>query len=89
VCRGFAAFGRGAYAAAVDELFAVRTVAHTFGGSVAQRDVLELTLLEAALRGKQFALARGLARARQARKPNSPAPARVLSSLYTARSGAA
>jgi hypothetical protein len=40
-------------------------------GSAAQRDILELTLIEAALRDGQRSLARGLLEPRLARKPAS------------------
>jgi hypothetical protein len=40
----------GRYGSAVDQLLAVRDVAHRFGGSHAQRDFINLTLVEAALR---------------------------------------
>jgi hypothetical protein len=50
----------------------VRPVAHRFGGSHAQRDVLDLTLLESARRSGDAALARALAAERVARKPESP-----------------
>jgi tetratricopeptide (TPR) repeat protein len=56
--RALQAFGRGRYAEAIGHLEPVRDVAHRFGGSHAQRDVLSLTLIEAALRGGQPALAR-------------------------------
>ena len=38
----------------------VREFAHRFGGSHAQRDLLDLTLIEAALRSGQAALAKAL-----------------------------
>jgi hypothetical protein len=41
-------------------------------GSHAQRDVLELTLVEAAVRDGQLGLARGVLEARLRRKPASP-----------------
>jgi hypothetical protein len=69
VCRGFAAFGAGDYPAAVDALFAVRPLAHRFGGSHAQRDVIDFTLAVAAERAGQRELARTLLDARRARKP--------------------
>jgi tetratricopeptide (TPR) repeat protein len=81
-CRGFAAFAAGDYPRAIEELFAVRTIAARFGGSHAQRDILDLTLIEAALRDKQFALARSLASARAERKPESPGPFRALARGY-------
>lgn len=68
----FNAFGRGDYATAVNELLPVRPYANRFGGSHAQRDVLSLTLIEAALRDGQTSLARGLAAERTTLKPDSP-----------------
>jgi len=47
---GIQAFGRGAYGEAVDLLQPVPAKAHRFGGSNAQRDVIRLTLIEAARR---------------------------------------
>jgi tetratricopeptide (TPR) repeat protein len=72
VCRALNAFGRGDYEMAVDLLLPVRPIAHRFGGSHAQRDVLSLTLLEAAIRGGQGRLARALAAERTELKPASP-----------------
>jgi hypothetical protein len=72
LCAAFAAFADGDYARATDGLFAVRPYANLFGGSHAQRDLIEATLLEAAIRGKQLSLARGLAEARKVKKPHSP-----------------
>ncbi len=46
---------------AVRLLRPIRNIAHRFGGSHAQRDVLDLTLIEAALRSGQKALAAALA----------------------------
>ena len=48
LARALAAFGRQDYAATVELLTPIRANAHRFGGSHAQRDVLHLTLLEAA-----------------------------------------
>jgi hypothetical protein len=70
--RAIAAFGRGDYQTAIDLLEPLRLVAHRFGGSHAQRDVLGLTLVEAALRGGQARLARALAAERMNVKPSSP-----------------
>jgi tetratricopeptide (TPR) repeat protein len=70
--RAIVAFGRGDYATAIDLLEPLRLVAHRFGGSHAQRDVLGLTLVEAALRGGQARLARALAAERMNLKPSSP-----------------
>jgi len=72
VCRAIQAFARGNYPAAIEELMPVRQIAHRFGGSHAQRDVLSLTLIEAALRAKDAKLARALASERTELKPTSP-----------------
>jgi tetratricopeptide (TPR) repeat protein len=72
VARAIEAFGRGDYATTVDLLRRVRLVAHRFGGSHAQRDMLDLTMIEAALRDGQSDLADAFANERLARKPDSP-----------------
>jgi tetratricopeptide (TPR) repeat protein len=72
VARALVAFGEQRYAAAVDDLLLVRAHANRFGGSHAQRDVVHLTLIEAALRGGNFRLARALAAERTDVKPRSP-----------------
>jgi tetratricopeptide (TPR) repeat protein len=53
VCRGIRAFGQGRYGDAVTLIEPVRDIAHRFGGSHAQRDLLTLTLIEASIRGGQ------------------------------------
>lgn len=70
--EGFVAFADGRYAAAVDALHPVRFVAHQFGGSHAQRDVIDWTLTEAAIRAGHREVARALAHERAALKPHSP-----------------
>jgi tetratricopeptide (TPR) repeat protein len=60
VCRSLAHFGEGRYEQAVAELMPVRTRVHEFGGSHAQRDAVERTLLEAAIRAGQLDLAAAL-----------------------------
>ena len=72
VARALAAFSRGDYAACVDALLPLRHVAARFGGSNAQRDVLSLTLLEAALRGGDVSLARALASERTRLRAANP-----------------
>ena len=47
-------------------------IANRFGGSRAQRDVLDLTLIEAAFRAGDPALARALTAQRRAIRPASP-----------------
>ena len=62
--RAIKAFCDGDYAGAVRLLRPIRHVAHRFGGSHAQRDILDLTLIEAARRGGQDLLADALQRER-------------------------
>jgi len=57
---GFAAFGRGRFKEAAERLRPVRAIAYRFGGSHAQRDIIDLTLLEAARRGDNAVLARAI-----------------------------
>lgn len=72
IVRAIEAFGREDYAEVVSLLAPVRDTARIIGGSNAQRDVLERTLVEAALRAGDKALARALAEARVAQKPRCP-----------------
>ncbi|MFN3523734.1 MAG: tetratricopeptide repeat protein [Phenylobacterium sp.] len=63
------AFGRGDYARAVERLRQVRNRSARFGGSHAQRDVLDLTLIEAASRQGDRSLERALLAERAAASP--------------------
>ncbi|MGE0044436.1 MAG: tetratricopeptide repeat protein [Hyphomonadaceae bacterium] len=72
LAEGFAAFGEGRYAEAVEKIAAVRGIAQRFGGSHAQRDVLTLTALHAAMRGGMKETAEAFAAERLAHKPASP-----------------
>jgi hypothetical protein len=72
LCRGILAFGHGDYAAALDDLIDVRPRAQRFGGSHAQRDIVSLTLLEAAHRGGFRSVERALLAERLNAKPQSP-----------------
>jgi len=71
LCQALLAFARKEYAACVDWLKRVRHIAHRCGGSLAQCDVIHLTLTEAALRARQAGFARALVAERTARKPAS------------------
>lgn len=82
VTLGIKAFGEANYAEAVRQLRPVRAVAHRFGGSHAQRDVIDLTLIEAAFRAGDKALARALSSERFEARPDSP-----LSKLFMERAG--
>lgn len=72
VCRAIAAFGRGDHEGCVEALVPMRHAAVRFGGSNAQRDVLSLTLVEAALRAGELSLARALASERTRLRPRNP-----------------
>ena len=69
--RGFTAFHRGDYRGCIETLHPMRCVANTFGGSHAQRDVIDWTLAEAALRSGDAPLAAGFAHERAMLKPHS------------------
>lgn len=71
-CEGFAAFGRGDYAQAIEWLLPLRGKANRFGGSHAQRDVFSWTLTEAAIRLGDRALADAFVAERLSWKPASP-----------------
>jgi hypothetical protein len=66
------AFGDGRYIETVQRLRGVRNIAHRFGGSHAQRDLIDLTLIEAALRSGAQSIATALASERAAMRPTSP-----------------
>ena len=57
---GVLAHGRGRHADAVEALWAARDGCHRFGGSHAQRDLVDQTLIDAAIRAGQPRLARHL-----------------------------
>ncbi len=63
--QAFVAFAQNDFARAVELLHPIRTRTSRFGGSHAQRDVIEQTLIEAAQRSGQAALARAWATQRQ------------------------
>jgi hypothetical protein len=65
------AFGEQDYARCVQLLRRIRGIAHRFGGSHAQRDLLELTLAEAARRAGMGALVAGLDAQRLALRPRT------------------
>ncbi len=78
VADALIAFDQGDYTTAIDLLMPVRLIAHRFGGSHAQRDVISLTLLEAALRDGRSNLAIALTAERAALKPMSPSLHRLV-----------
>jgi hypothetical protein len=78
VVEGLAAFHRGAYAEAVELLLPVRFDLWQIGGSHAQRDVVDWTLTEAAVRAGQRDVALSLAHERLASRPRSAPNRRFL-----------
>jgi hypothetical protein len=66
---GIRAYARQDFDAAVEQIQATRDQAHRFGGSHAQRDLLSLTLIEAARRAGRPRLARHILAERLALKP--------------------
>ena len=68
---GALAFARGDFARTVDEILPVRADAVRIGGSHAQRDIVNLTLIAAAERSGQLRLARELVAERVGFRPNS------------------
>ncbi len=70
--RALLAFAEERYADVVSLLLPLRLVAHQFGGSNAQRDVIEQLLAEAALRAGQEPLVRALIAERRLLRPTSP-----------------
>ncbi|MER9404350.1 tetratricopeptide repeat protein [Mesorhizobium caraganae] len=70
--EGFWAFWRGDYEAAAGFLHSARSIANSFGGSHAQRDIIDWTLTEATIRGGLTGMAEALASERLALKPHSP-----------------
>jgi tetratricopeptide (TPR) repeat protein len=76
--EAFAAFAAGHPDRAIDLLIDIRPRANAVGGSHAQRDVIDLTLIAAAARSGDDSLARALVTERVARKPSAEAAARQL-----------
>ncbi|WP_217352312.1 tetratricopeptide repeat protein [Ruegeria sp. HKCCA6707] len=76
--EGFRAFWEGRYADATEALHGARFIANSFGGSHAQRDIIDWTLTEAAVRSGNRNAAEALANERLAVKPHSPINKRFL-----------
>jgi hypothetical protein len=70
--RGLLAWARGDADTAVDHLYPVRSQAAPFGGSHAQRDLIDQTLIAASAAGRQQALGRALLNERRLAKPVTP-----------------
>ncbi len=85
--EGFVAFWRGHYETAVERLHPARFIANRFGGSHAQRDIIDWTLTEAALRGGINDFAGALAQERLALKPHSPVNRNFLARAKSGEAG--
>jgi tetratricopeptide (TPR) repeat protein len=72
LAQGLVAFAKGEFSDCISLLLPIRTIANRFGGSHAQRDLIHLTLTEAALRSGNQRLARALVSERTQLKPTSP-----------------
>ena len=83
LCEALLAFASGDYASCVKSLTRVRHIAHRCGGSLAQCDLIHLTLTEAALRARKAQLARALVSERAAQKPASRLNRRLQQRLQT------
>ncbi len=80
---GFSAFAAGDPARALDLMIDVRPRADAVGGSHAQRDVIDLTLIAAAARSGQTSLVRALVTERAIRKPSAEPAAQALVAANT------
>ncbi|MCP8686089.1 tetratricopeptide repeat protein [Marinobacterium sedimentorum] len=80
--EGFVAFWRGDYATAAERLHGARFIVNSFGGSHAQRDIIDWTLTEAAVRAGIKPLAEALVNERQALKPHSRVNCGFLARLH-------
>jgi tetratricopeptide (TPR) repeat protein len=76
--EGFTAFAAGAPEGAFQRLVDIRPKAHVVGGSHAQRDVIDLTLIAAAARSGNAPVADALVKERLARKPSAKKAAHEL-----------
>ena len=79
--RAIAAYGRGRYDEAADLIAPVRDVAPRVGGSHAQRDVLSLTLIDAARRAGRASLAKHVLAERLVAKPGGAWGRRLLARI--------
>lgn len=70
--RGLIAYARQDWDTAVTHLAPLRAVAHRFGGSHAQRDLIDLTLMDACARGAHHSLGRALLNERVLAKGPTP-----------------
>lgn len=84
--RGMLEFAQGRFDAAIETLYPVRALASRFGGSHAQRDLIDQTLLAAAARAVDRAAGRALLNERRLAKPETPLTAHWAGRLGLRRS---
>ncbi|HEY4069848.1 MAG TPA: tetratricopeptide repeat protein [Burkholderiaceae bacterium] len=70
--RGLLAFAHGRFDDAVQRLYPLRALTHRVGGSHAQRDLIDQTLLAAAARASDRSAGRALLNERRLAKPETP-----------------
>jgi tetratricopeptide (TPR) repeat protein len=70
--RGLLAFGRGRYGDAIEALYPARDHTRRIGGSHAQRELIDQTLLAAAARSGHVAVGRALLNERRLARANTP-----------------
>ena len=70
--RGILAFGLGRFDDAIEALYPVRALVVRFGGSHAQRDLIDQTLIAAASRATDKSVGRALLNERRLAKPRTP-----------------
>jgi hypothetical protein len=85
IAEAFRAFGRGDHATAMDLFAAHRYSTHLFGGSAAQREIINLTYLESAIRARRVDVAEALMAERRLFRPDSPFTDFIRSRLTPAR----
>lgn len=79
--RGVLAFGRGDMDGAAELMYPARAIAQRFGGSHAQRDLIDQTLLAATARGQHQRLGRALLNERLMARPSTPLTRHWMSQL--------
>jgi tetratricopeptide (TPR) repeat protein len=72
LCEGLLAHRQGAHGRAVDRLWPLRYELYRIGGSHAQRDLVAMILIDAAIKAERLPLARALLAERAALKPKDP-----------------
>ncbi len=87
-CKAMIAFGQQRYGDVIKALLPIRTTAHRFGGSHAQRDILTQTLIEAAIRARNIGLATNLIAERGVHKPHTPLTLRFADKLIRVQAAA-